>query len=84
MTGVDPDKAEQTLLALRHLVADLSLIQTRLGTSQEQPGDCKQARDLGHTIRNKLQALQMWDSLGLMQLPPHLKSMNRVSLAKSE
>jgi hypothetical protein len=77
INAVEPGKAEQALLVLHQLIADLSLVQTRLGTAQEQPGDYERARDLGHTIRNKLQALQIWDSLGLVDLPPHLKAMSR-------
>jgi hypothetical protein len=83
ITAVEPSKTEQALLILHQLIADLSLVQTRLGTSHELPDDYKQARDLGHTIRNKLQVLQMWDALGQVNLPPHLKAMNRDSLAKS-
>jgi hypothetical protein len=75
-TAVEASKAEQALLVMNHLIADLSLVQTRLGTSHEQPGDYERARDLGHNIRNKLQVLQIWDSLGLVDLPPHLKAMN--------
>jgi len=84
ITAVAPSKAEQALLVLHQLIADLSLVQTRLGTSREQPGDYERARELGHTIRNKLQVLQMWDSLGLVDLPPHLKSMSMDLPAKSE
>jgi hypothetical protein len=73
--SVEPNKAAQTLLALFQLTADLNLVQTRLGTQREQVGDCELARNLGHTIRNKLQLLHMWESLDLVDLPPHLQSM---------
>ena len=75
ITAVEPRKAEQSLLILLQLVADLKLVQTRLGTSQEESGDYERAHDLGHTIRNKLQVLQIWDSLGFVDLPPHLKNL---------
>jgi len=77
LTAVEPGKAAQALLALHQLMADLRLVQTRLGTSHELPGDCERARDLGHTLHNKLQALQMWDSLGLVDLPLHLKATSK-------
>jgi len=75
-TAVDPAKAEQAMQVLHQLIADLSLVQARLGTSQEQSGDYERARELGHAFRNKLQVLQGWDALGLVNLPPHLKAMN--------
>jgi hypothetical protein len=73
-TATGPARAEQALLVLHQLIADLGLVQTRLGTSHEQSGDYERARELGHNIRNKLQVLQVWDSLGLVDLPPHLKA----------
>jgi hypothetical protein len=83
ITADKPSQAEQAMLILHQLIADLSLVQSRLGTSHELPDDYEQARLLGHNIRNKLQVLQMWDSLGLVDLPPHLKNMPRDLREKS-
>lgn len=71
-----PDfKPESEKLILLQLTADLHVIQNRLGTPQEQPEDCQRAQDLGHNIRNKLHVLQTLDSLGVIELPAHLKAM---------
>lgn len=60
---------------LLQLTADLHLVQNRLGTAQEQSDDCQRAQDLGHNIRNKLHVLQTLDTLGVIELPAHLKTM---------
>jgi len=71
----EPGKVDQEKLILFQLTADLQLVQTRLGTSQEQPEDCQRAQDLAHNVRNKLHVLQTLDSLGIIELPQRLKAM---------
>lgn len=66
-------KTEQDKHTLCQLATDLEVVQIRLGTVNERPEDCELARDLGHKIRNKLQVLSLWESLGFTELPPKLR-----------
>jgi hypothetical protein len=64
---VDPSIVEREKTALFHMLSELNLVQLRLGKPEEKAGDCERACDLGHAIRNKLQALSMWGALGMMK-----------------
>jgi hypothetical protein len=73
----NPLKVEQDKQVLRQLVAQLDVVQNRLGTDQERLDDCELARDLGHQIRNKLHIVSMWASLGFIEMPPEIKRLIR-------
>jgi hypothetical protein len=73
----NPRKIEQDKQILRQLVADLDVVQNRLGTDQERTDDCELARDLGHQIRNKLHIVSLWASLGFIEMPPEIKRLIR-------
>lgn len=61
--GLPADKNDsrdrETWETLHRLAEQLSLIEQRLGTSQEQEEDQRLAREIGHDIRNQLNLLQM-------------------------
>lgn len=69
----NPGKIERDKHILRQLVADLDIVQHRLGTDDERPDDCELARDLGHKIRNKLLIVSLWESLGFTEMPPETR-----------
>lgn len=64
---VDPSIVEREKTALFHMLSELNLVQRRLGKPEEQAGDSQRARDLGHGIRNKLQILCLWRTMGMMK-----------------
>ena len=64
---VDPSIVEREKAALFHMMSELNIVQRRLGTSGELARDAQRARDLGHGIRNKLQVLRMWRTMGMIK-----------------
>ena len=67
---LNPTFRQETILQLWHVVNqltdELSCVQHRLGTKQEQADDLSMAQRLGHEICNKVQVIQMLSDLEQM------------------
>ena len=64
--AISHERITQEWCKLHLLINDLSQAQARLGTPLEKPNDCLLVQDLGHTIRNRLQIVQLWAEFGMI------------------